>query len=162
VHILKQGVDTFFTTVVLVNASAVDASAVDASVVDDIFLVSPASLNVTVDTVAVFQCQHPTAHGVNWKINGSILQILPEGFSTDRSDDGVFSLNIEALAKYNQTVIQCVAFFANSPSEESEQSIMMIQGIYLILICALTSTCIYRLDTEAKGSTGFRILKTLI
>jgi hypothetical protein len=119
----------FFTTVVLVNASAVD----------DMFLISPASLNVTVDTVAVFQCQHATAHGMNWKINDSILQDLPEGFSTDRSDDHVFSLNIEALAEYNNTVIQCLALFTDPPSEESEQSTMMIQGIYLILICALTS-----------------------
>ena len=108
-----------FTTVVSVNASAVD----------DIFLISPGSLNVTLDTVAVFQCQHPTAHVINWKINGSILRDLPEGFSTDRSDDRVFSLNIKALVKYNQTVIQCAAFFVDSPSEESEHSLMMIQGI---------------------------------
>jgi hypothetical protein len=102
---------------------------VNASAVDHMFLIlSPVSLNVIVDAVAVFQCQHPTAHGINWKINGSILQNLPEGFSTDRNDDRVFSLNIDAFAKYNQTVVQCVAFFANSPSEESEQSIMMIQG----------------------------------
>ena len=99
------------------------------SAVDDVFLITPASLNVTVDTVAVFQCQHPTAHGINWKINGSFLQDFPDGFSIDRSDDGVFSLNIKALAEYNQTVIQCGAFFADSPSEESEQSLMMIQGI---------------------------------
>lgn len=101
----------------------------NASVVDDTFLIHPVSLNVTVDTVAVFQCQHPTAHSINWKINGSILRDLPEGFSTDRSDDRVFSLNIEALAEYNSTVIQCAAFFLDSPSEESEQSLMMIQGI---------------------------------
>ena len=109
------------TTIVLANASAVD----------DIFLISPASLNVTVDTVAVFQCQHSTAHSINWKINGSILQDLPEGFSTDRSGDRVFSLNIEAFAEYNSTVIQCAAFFTGSPSEDSERSLMMIQGIYL-------------------------------
>ena len=108
-----------FTTAVLMNASAVD----------DVFLISPTSLNITVNAIAVFQCQHPTAHGINWMINGSILQDLPEGFSTDRSDDRVFSLNIEALAEYNQTVIQCVAFFIDSQSEESEQSLMMIQGI---------------------------------
>ena len=100
----------------------------NASVVDDVFLISPASLNVTVDTVAVFQCQHPNAHSIDWKINGSILQDFPDGISIDRSD-GVFSLSIEALAEYNQTVIQCVAFFIDSPSEESEQSLMMIQGI---------------------------------
>ena len=108
------------TTVVLVNASAVE----------DVFLISPASLNVTVDTVAVFQCQHPNAHGINWKINDSILQDFPNGFSTYRND-GVFSLNIKGLTEYNQTVIQCVAFFIDSPSQESEQSLMMIQGIYM-------------------------------
>jgi hypothetical protein len=102
---------------------------VNASAVDGMFLISPTSLNVTVDEVAVFRCQHPTAHGINWKINGSILQELPKRFSTDRSDDRVFSLNIEALAEYNPTVIQCVAFFVDSPSEESEQSVLMIQGI---------------------------------
>ena len=100
----------------------------NASAVDDVFLISPASLNVTVDGVAVFQCQHPNAHSIDWKINGSFLQDFPHGFSTVRND-GIFSLNIKALAEYNPIVIQCVAFFTDSPSEESEQSLMMIQGI---------------------------------
>ena len=113
---------------------------------DDVFLISPAPLNVTVDTVALFQCQHPNAHGINWKINGSILQGFPDGFSIDRND-GIFSLNIKALSEYNQTVIQCVAFFAGSPSEESERSIMMIQGTFPVAATILYHSAQYVYNT---------------
>ena len=110
-----------FVTLVLTNASAVD----------DGFTLSPVSLNVTLDAVAVFKCQHQTAHSVNWKINRSILTDLPHGVSTFRTIDGVYTLNISALSNYNQTMIECVAFFANSPSETSSAAIMMVQGKYL-------------------------------
>ena len=111
-----------FTTIVLWNNSTI--------IVDHGgFLRSPASLNITLDAVAVFQCQHPTADGINWRINGSGLRGLPEGVITDRND-GVFFLIITALPVYNQTVIECVAFFSNSPSEETDPAIMIIQGTH--------------------------------
>ena len=94
------------------------------------FLLSPVSLNITVDTVAIFQCQHPTADGINWRINGSALRDLLEGFSTDRNYDGVFTLTITGLPEYNYAVIKCVALFSNYPSEETDPAKMVIQGIH--------------------------------
>ena len=88
------------------------------------------SLNITVDTVAVFPCQHPTADGIAWRINGSALWYFPEGVNTNQNSDGVFSLTIIALSKYNQTVIECVALFINFPSQETNPVIMMIQGTH--------------------------------
>ena len=101
----------------------------ESSVVDPgRFLQSPASLNITVDTVAVFPCQHSTADGITWRINGTILRDLPEGVSTDQNSDGTIILTITALPKYNQTVIECVALFTESPSDDTDPAIMMIQG----------------------------------
>ena len=91
------------------------------------FLLSPMSLNLTVDAVAMFQCQHSTADGINWKINGATLRDFPEGISTDRNGE-IFSLTIIALPEYNQTAIECVALFSNSPSEGTDSAILMIQG----------------------------------
>ena len=83
--------------------------------------------------MAVFQCQHTTADGINWRINGSTLRDLPEGVSTDRGSDGVFILTITALLKYNQTMVECVAFFGDSPSERTNPAALMAQGKYAIV-----------------------------
>ena len=92
------------------------------------FLISPESQNLTEDTMAIFQCQHPDADGINWRINGSTLRDLPEGVETDRNSNGTFILTITALPNYNQTVIECVALFINFPSEDTDPAIMRIQG----------------------------------
>ena len=110
-----------FVTLVLTNAT----------VADDGFVLSPVSLNVTLSTVAMFQCQHPNSHGINWKINGNILKDFPHGIGAYRIGS-VYTLSITALPDYNQTVIECVALFANSPSEMSSAAVMMVQGKYSI------------------------------
>ena len=107
------------------------------------FLRSPVSLNVIVDTVAVLQCQHTSADGINWRINGSTLRDLPEGVSTYRSSDGIYILTIIALLKYNQTVVECVALFDDFPSERTNPAALMVQGKYAIV-------CQHDVDSEEK------------
>ena len=110
----------------------------NSTVVSERFLLSPMPLNITVDTVAVFQCQHTTADGINWRINGSTLRDLPQTVSTDRTSDGIFTLTITAHSNYNQTVIECVALFADSPSERTNQASLIVQGKYVIVyVCHL-------------------------
>ena len=78
--------------------------------------------------MAVFQCQHPTADAIAWRINGTTLRDFPEGVSIVRSSDGLLTLTIMALSEYNSTVIECVAVFFDSSSEETSPAIMMVQG----------------------------------
>ena len=84
------------------------------------------SLNVTLDTVAAFHCHHITADSINWEINGTIR--LPEGMRSYLSEDGVYTLNIPTLPKYNHVMIKCVAFFDDLPPEKSHPALLMIQG----------------------------------
>ena len=92
------------------------------------FSLSPLSLNITENSEAVFQCQHTTAASINWKINGSILREVPQGVRAYLNHNGVYVLIITALYEYNPTLIDCVAYFVDSQSEESYQAVMKIQG----------------------------------
>ena len=96
------------------------------------FLQSPVSQNIAVDTVAVFRCHHPTATLIAWKINGTLIDQtmrsdFPEGVTINRNIS-VATLTFVALLEYNQTRIQCVAFFTDFPSEETNPAILLIQG----------------------------------
>ena len=63
-----------------------------------------------------------------WRINGSFRRDLPEGVTSLICYDGVFSLTIIALIKYNQTATECGVLFFDSPSEVTDPAILMIQG----------------------------------
>ena len=82
--------------------------------------------------MATFQYQHPTAAAISWRINVTFLSDFSEGISTVHSSDGVSTLTIVALPKYNSTVIECVAVFFDSPTEETTPAIMIVQGKYTI------------------------------
>ena len=100
------------------------------------FPLSPMSLNITLDTVAVFYCQHTTANVITWRINGTSLGDFPEGVSSAIISGGIFTLMIAALPDYNLTVIECEALFSDSPSAQTEPAIMMIQGMSLyVIVC---------------------------
>ena len=87
------------------------------------------SVNVTMNTEAVFLCNHSTAVGATWKINGTVLRGLPEGVHSGLDSTGVHYLTIMARPEYNSTMTECVALFTDSPVEETAPAIMMIQGI---------------------------------
>lgn len=109
------------------------------------FVVVPMSVNVTMDTEAVFQCKHPTADSTNWKINGTILRVLPEGVHLGRDSTGVHNLAIMAHPEYNSTMIECVVFFSGSPAEETAPAVMMIQGIPAGYMSTVKQFCAYPL-----------------
>ena len=80
------------------------------------FRLSPVSLNITVNAVAVFHYQHPIAVLFAWKMNGTLIDQtisdFPEGVTID-CNISIVSLTIVALLEYNQARIQCMAFFAD-------------------------------------------------
>ena len=82
---------------------------------------------------AIFHCQHPTAVAVTWRLNGTTLlnSILGGVFATSVSAaGGIFnSLTITAYSSYNQTQIECVAYFDDSPIADTDPVNLTIQGI---------------------------------
>ena len=91
------------------------------------FTLSPTSKNVTLGTVAVFQCRHPTARFVGWIINGTPVHPSLPGISFTTSGD-THTLSITAHSQFNSTEIQCEAFFRDAPSQTSDTAMLMIQG----------------------------------
>ena len=86
----------------------------------------------------MFQCQHSTADGIGWKLNGSLLselnhrnisaisQPLPNG-------DVIYNLMFTALPEYNKTTVECVAtFLSQEPATSTVPVLVLIQGMIII------------------------------
>ena len=100
------------TNLVLTSVPTVEPS-ITMVVLD--FTEGPSSLNITVGEIAVFNCQHPYAVTVDWRLNGTLLEVsnFPPSVSiSSRSlpDGGGFqhTLTIRALLEYNNTIFDCV------------------------------------------------------
>ena len=80
------------------------------------FTITPSPQVVGVGQQAVFQCLHPSAN-IDWIWNGTVLidANLPDGIATDRTNDEnsgrviAFTLTVDALLKYNETEVTCLA-----------------------------------------------------
>ena len=97
--------------------------------------VIPTSLTVAPNSTAIFRCQHHTAIGIGWHVNGTAFipsnpDITP---NTDRDRGGrlVYTLSIVARLIYNYTQIQCVAFFIDMAPELSPvATLIILEGRY--------------------------------
>ena len=87
--------------------------------------------------VAVFHCQHPTADAIGWRLNGTtLLGSTLDGViatSTSTASGILNTLNISALPHYNQTKVECVAYFDDSPTMDSDVVNLTIQGVKNLL-----------------------------
>ena len=83
---------------------------------------------MTIGEEAVFRCEHRSADAIFWRINGTSLSSLPD-LSDDFIDETITQLTVTSLAKYNNTLIQCVALFDsdNSQPETTAPAILKIQ-----------------------------------
>ena len=84
---------------------------------------------VTLQQVAVFNCQHQTADNIGWRVNGTFLsRHQPQGVISH--SNGVLStLNITASIEYNETTIDCVAvFYSEDVFQVSSLAYLYIQG----------------------------------
>ena len=84
--------------------------------------------NITVMCVA-------NADSVYWKVNGTALNTLNNtDLKSDKDVDGssnsMCTLYIRAKAKYNGTVVQCVASMPGGGFDESQNASILIQGNY--------------------------------
>lgn len=90
---------------------------------------------MTIGEEVNFLCQHSTADGIGWKINGTILNSISLSNITVTSsplpDGGVlYKLIIIAHQMYNMTTFTCVATFLDSglSAMETYPAILLLQG----------------------------------
>ena len=106
----------------------------------------PSSVNVTIGEQAVFYCNHSTTQDIAWRVNETSLSVLNLPTITTRrirpqdSVGFVHELTIQALAEYNQTSVQCLAYVSESPAEFSmPRAEILIQGEALKFILIFTN-----------------------
>ena len=96
------------------------------------FTITPTDLIVALGMAAVFRCQHPTADAIGWRFNGTTLfgSTLDGVTATTTfvADRIINKLIVSALPYYNQTEVECVAYFDDSPTMHSDVVDLTIQG----------------------------------
>ena len=97
-------------------------------------MITPAQRTVAQKQIARFDCQHSTADAIGWRLNGTtFLDRSLQGVSASSTSlaGGVLNtLTIVALPDYNQTSIECVAFFdTGSPIEVTDIIMLTVQGL---------------------------------
>ena len=96
--------------------------------------------NVSVGETVVFQCQHSTADGIGWKLNGTLLSELNHMNISAISlplpnGDTIHNLMFTALPGYNKTIIECIAtFLSQEPPTSTVPVLVLIQGMYIVLV----------------------------
>ena len=87
---------------------------------------------------ATFQCQHPLADVISWRVNGTPLNVAALQNISDVSvgtPNGVTStLSIGTLLVYNETAVECIATFIDGSSPQFTASVALhIQGINMTI-----------------------------
>ena len=95
---------------------------------------------------ATFQCQHPLAVAVGWRVNGIPLNAATlQNVSTTSvgTPNGVASLlSIGTLLVYNGITIECVAAFIDGSSPQFTPPVaLLIQGITRIMNIPTNNCC---------------------
>ena len=81
---------------------------------------------VNTGEVAVFQCQHPSAQFIHWKINEHPLgDPYPPGITTPRFGQ----LHIRGHPVYNGTRITCIAFISGLHTASPTVTLTVYTGI---------------------------------
>ena len=82
---------------------------------------------------ATFQCQHPLAIAIGWRVNGTLnVAALPNiSDASVGTPNGVARiLSIGTLLVYNETAVECIATFIDgSPPQFTPPVQLLIQGI---------------------------------
>ena len=104
------------------------------------FGITPSSLIVAVEQgTATFQCQHPLAVAIGWRVNGILLNVaaLPNvSTASFGTPNGITTiLSIGSLLENNGTIVECIAaFFDGSSPVLSTPVPLIVQGICRIIL----------------------------
>ena len=100
------------------------------------FVMTPSPLTVAVEQgIATFQCQHPLAVGIGWRVNGIPLNVATlqniSAVNVGTPNGATSMLSIATLLVYNGIIIECVATFIDGSSPQfTAPVILFIQGNY--------------------------------
>ena len=100
---------------------------------------------MTVGEQATFYCNHSATSSIAWRVNQTSLSRLNletiTGKTIRYSGGGfVHELTILALAEYNQTTVECVAYIADrSLPEYTARAILLIQGKVKLIAQSMVS-----------------------
>ena len=102
------------------------------------FETTPSPLTVAVEQGnATFQCQHPLADVISWRVNKIPLNVATlqnVSVSSASAPNGVAStLSIGTLLVYNGIVIECEAMLNRSSPQVTAPVALRIQGMILIV-----------------------------
>ena len=81
-----------------------------------------------------FYCRHQTTNLINWRVNHTLLSLVPPSDVTPsmrRDEDGaiVNTLTISASLEYNRTAVECEAVFRDgSQPEVSTAAVLLVEG----------------------------------
>lgn len=94
---------------------------------------TPYSLNVTVGTVAEFNCSS-TSSSLIWQVNGSDLGSVAstQSFTPEGGGFGT-RLMIQAMSATTNTTVQCLVFTFQGTQNVihfSNVAVLMVQGVY--------------------------------
>ena len=84
---------------------------------------------------ANFQCQHPLAVSIDWRVNGILLNVATLQNISTSTRNGVAILSIATLLVYNGITIECIATFIDGSSPQFTPPVaLLIQGIHTIIV----------------------------
>ena len=103
------------------------------------FELTPSPLTVAIEQGrAVFKCQHSLCDFVNWVVNKTSSDKLPNVTESIQNEGNILTylLSFDNLDGYNQSEIQCLAVFVDgSPTLFTEPATLLIQGIHPLELC---------------------------
>ena len=88
---------------------------------------------------ATFYCQHLTSDSISWRVNGRAEnKIISPNISTCEIQQigggRIILLSIGTLLEFNQTTVECVAFFIDgTPPQVTPAVTLLIQGLKNVL-----------------------------
>ena len=95
------------------------------------FVSTPASINTTLGSTAIFNCSVTTGTVV-WIINGSVLSDAPKPDITAEQVGRMFFLDVPAIEEYNNTVVQCALAILGGDDLYSDPVILRVQGMFCV------------------------------
>ena len=105
---------------------------------------SPLLMVVTMREQHTYKCSHFTASRITWRVNDRVLGVeisaIPGIEYTDtfsHPDDSIFTLQVSALSRNNETSIQCTAAFDDGPPQRSPMATFLIQGKVISYPCLI-------------------------
>ena len=95
---------------------------------------SPSPLTVAVEQgTATFYCQHLTCDSISWRVNGTAENKVNSPNISTGEIQQIGSgriLSIGTLVEFNQTTVECVAFFIDgTPPQFTPAVTLLIQGL---------------------------------